>query len=325
MKTDIPVPLAGSRDAALCVRVPVLSSGLCPEPKVQTMPLSRRATVAGLAALALSSPRALAEDAGDLALLLTGLETDLGGRIGLACIRTGSDRRTLWRGDERFPMASTFKLLLAAATLARIDAGLEPGDRALPIGPGDPVGHSPVTAAHVGGSLTLTQLCAATVTDSDNGAANLLLASMDGPVGFTDWLRGTGDVVTRLDRIEPAMSEATPGDPRDTTSPAAMAATMQRLLLGPVLLPDRRAQLIGWMRDSQTGLTRIRAGLPEGWQAGDKTGTGGHGSVNDVAILFPPGQAPWILCLYLTGTTAPRAEAEAAMADITRRLASDIS
>ncbi|QYZ68306.1 class A beta-lactamase [Neotabrizicola shimadae] len=287
------------------------------------LPLSRRATLAGLATLALSPSRAGASGAGDLASLLSGHESALGGRIGLACLDTGTGRRTLWRAEERFPMASTFKLLLAAATLARIEAGIEPTDRALPVRAGDPVGHSPVTAAHVGGSLTLTQLCAATVTESDNGAANLLLDTMGGPACLTLWLRSTGDDVTRLDRNEPAMSEATPGDPRDTTTPEAMAATLQRLLLGPVLSPDRQAQLIGWMEASQTGLTRLRAGLPSGWRAGDKTGTGGHGSVNDVAILHPPGRAPWILCLYMTETTAPRPDAEAAMAAITRHLTSD--
>lgn len=328
MKTDIPVPNAGFRDAALCVRPPVLSSRLCcAEPKAPPMipPLSRRATLAGLATLALFPPRAGADSAGNLAAWLTDLESAVGGHIGLACLDTGSGRQTHWRADDRFPMASTFKLLLAAAILARIDAGQDSADRALPIGEKDPVGHSPVTSAHVGGTLSLTRLCAATVTDSDNGAANLLLAAMDGPAGLTAWLRATGDDVTRLDRIEPALNEGTPGDPRDTTTPAAMATTMQRLLLGSVLSSDSQARLIGWMQASRTGLARIRAGLPPGWRAGDKTGTGGHGSVNDVAILFPPGRAPWLLCLYLTGTTVPRAAAEAAMADITRRLTSDNS
>lgn len=286
------------------------------------MILSRRATLTGLA-IALAAPRAGAATPVP-ATLLAGLESGLGGRIGLACFDTGTGTQTLWRADERFPMASTFKLLLAAAILARIDSGKET-DRALPVREGDLVGHSPITSAHVGGTLTLTRLCAAAVTDSDNAAANLLLATMDGPAGLTHWLRDSGDAVTRLDRIEPALNQATPGDPRDTTTPAAMAATLQRLLLGPVLAPEARSRLAGWMEASRTGLSRLRAGLPPGWRAGDKTGTGGHGTVNDVAILWPPGRAPWMLCLFMTGTTAPRAEVEAAMAEIARHLTSDNS
>lgn len=280
--------------------------------------MTRRAALGLLAGLALAGP--LSADEPDLEDYLKGVEADVGGRLGLFCRDTGSGRLITYRADERFPMMSTFKLLLAGAVLARIDAGDEAADRQVPIHATDLTGHCPVTSAHVGGALGVEDLCAGAVRSSDNAAANLLLAGLGGPAGLTTWLHNTGDPITRLDRIEPDLNQGTPGDPRDTTTPAAMAATMERLLIGPILTPESRQRLTGWMEDSDTGLARLRAGLPGDWRAGDKTGTGGHGSVNDVAIVWPPGRAPWLVCLFMTQTTLPRPRVEAAQARIARRL-----
>ena len=146
--------------------------------------------------------------------------------------------------------------------------------------------------------------------------ANLMLASMDGPAGLTRYIRTLGDELTRLDRNEPTLNEATPGDPRDTTTPAAMLATMQRLTLGDVLSPGGRAQLLAWLRANRTGDARLRAGLPPGWQAGDRTGTGPNGTSNDVGLLWPPGGSPLLVAAYLTEGAADMATRDAALADV---------
>jgi beta-lactamase class A len=164
--------------------------------------------------------------------------------------------------------------------------------------------------------MTVGQLCEATMTLSDNTAANLLLRGLGGPAGLTAWLRGIGDDVTRLDRWETALNEARPGDPRDTTTPAAMLATMQRLTLGDVLLPTSRAQLLAWLRANRTGDARLRAGLPPGWQAGERTGTGPNGTSNDVGLVWPPGGAPLLVAAYLTEGAADIATRDAALADV---------
>jgi beta-lactamase class A len=137
------------------------------------------------------------------------------------------------------------------------------------------------------------------MVESDNGAANLMLAAIGGPAALTRFLRQTGDTVTRLDRTEPSLNEATPGDPRDTTTPLAMLGSAERLWLGPVLAPAGRAQLTTWAIECRTGLERLRAGLPKGWRAGDKTGTGDRGTYNDVAIFWPPGRKPVLITSYL--------------------------
>ena len=138
------------------------------------------------------------------------------------------------------------------------------------------------------GRLPVERLCAAIVTVSDNSAANLLLARIGGPAGFTRFFRRCGDTVTRLDRMEPELNSNLPGDPRDTTTPGAMVGLMRGLLLGDVLAAPSRARLIGWMEGATTGLERLRAGLPSGWRVGDKTGNGANGAANDVAIAWPP-------------------------------------
>ena len=247
------------------------------------------------------------------------LEKSSGGQLGVAALATSSGKSFAWRGDERFALCSTFKLLLAAAILQRIDRGQEQFGRRLTITKADLLPHSPVTERHIGrDAATVALLVQAIVEVSDNGAANLLLASVGGPPGLTKILRSWGDTVTRLDRIELALNQAIPGDPRDTTSPLAMLADLQRIALGNLLSPASRALLIGWMRNCQTGQARLRAGLPAGWSVGDKTGTNDHSTANDVAIAWPPGRAPILISCYLTGSTAPPARQDALHAAVAR-------
>ena len=250
-------------------------------------------------------------------------ESACGGRIGLAVHDTATGRRFSHRGAERFPMASTFKMLLVAAVLARVDRRRDRLDRAIPVRASDILHVSPVSKAHVGGTATVAELCEATIIYSDNSAANLLLPAVGGPAGLTAWLRAIGDGVTRLDRIEPLMSEAVPGDPRDTTTPDAIATTWERILLGTILIPASRALLTRWLVANTTGGTRLRAGLPKGWTIGDKTGTGGHGSVNDIAIVWPHRVAigPVFIASFVNGGTAPPDTMYKAHADLARAIA----
>ena len=281
-----------------------------------------------LTAAAMTAAPGLARPASlDLRAAVTAAEKATGGRVGLAVHDTVTGRRFSHRGGERFPMASTFKALLVAAVLARVDKGLDRLDRAIPVRASDILDVSPVSKAHVGGTASVAELCEATIIYSDNSAANLLLPAVGGPAGLTAWLRGIGDRVTRLDRIEPLMSEALPGDARDTTSPDAVAATWERLLTGTILSPARRALLTGWLVANTTGDTRLRAGLPRGWKVGEKTGAGGHGSVNDIAIVWPvrarPG--PLFIASFVNGGTAPSDALYKAHADLAAAIAASLS
>ena len=210
-------------------------------------------------------------------------------RLGIHAVHLGTGRQLSLNAGERFAMCSTFKWVLAGLILKACDADdLSLSDR-LPVAKDDLVSWSPRTEAQADGDMTIGALCDAAVTISDNTAANLLLTQIGGPRGFTERLRDLGDGVTRLDRWEPQLNSNTPGDVRDTTTPAAMTGLMRDFLFGDVLTADSRAQLRQWMIDVTTGLTRLRGGLPQGWVAGDKTGTSGNGAFNDVAFALPPG------------------------------------
>jgi beta-lactamase class A len=248
---------------------------------------------------------AVAVDLGDGGSLSI-FETSIGGRIGLFALDTGNGRTVSYRQAERFAMCSTFKWVLAAAVLARVDRGELTLDAPVSFGPANLVEHSPTTSAEVaGGAMTVEQLAKAAVTVSDNTAANLLLDRVGGPVGLTRFCRGCGDVVTRLDRYEPELNENELGDVRDTTSPRAMAGLLEAVLLGRTLAPESRHRLVAWMGACETGRARLRAGLPPRWAVGDKTGTGSHGACNDVAFAIPPGRAPILVAALLEGTAAP--------------------
>jgi beta-lactamase class A len=247
------------------------------------------------------------------------LERRAGGRIGVYALDTGNGRSVTYRAHERFPMCSTFKLLLAGTVLARVDARNEDLARVVGYGDRDMVAGSPVATAHLRlASMTIAELCAAAIEQSDNTAANLLLHSVLGPAGVTKFARKIGDSITRLDRNEPDVNTAIPGDPRDTTTPAAIAEDARKLLFGNVLSPRMRARLRTWLLASRTGKARLRAGFPPSWQAGDKTGTGSNGTANDVAIVWPPRRSPIVVAAYLTASAVAPAAQNAVLADAGR-------
>uniref|UniRef100_UPI0028B089C2 class A beta-lactamase n=1 Tax=Diaphorobacter nitroreducens TaxID=164759 RepID=UPI0028B089C2 len=244
------------------------------------------------------------------------VEQRVGGRLGVAVLDTGSDALATYRGDERFALCSTFKLLLAGQVLQRADQGLERLDARVRYGRHDLVEYSPRTEPHAGGAgMTVAELCEATMVLSDNSAANLLLRRQGGHAGLTAWLRTLGDAHTRLDRIEPALNDVPAGELRDTTTPRAMVHTVQKLVLGDALSGEARARLQGWLLGNLTGDKRLRAGMPAGWRIGEKTGTA-NGTSNDVGVVWPEGGAPAVVACYLTQCPAAPAQRDAAIAEV---------
>jgi len=238
---------------------------------------------------------------GALAAQLAKIETESGGRLGVAVLDTESGAMVGHRADERFPMCSTFKMLAAAAVLAKVDAGKEQLSRRIRVEQKDVLAYAPMAAKRLGADASLGELCDAAVTLSDNTAANLILEQLGGPSAVTQFARSLGDETTRLDRNEPDVNEATPGDPRDTSTPAAMANDLKLLIAGNALSPASRDQLTAWLVGCKTGNATLRAGLPKSWRVGDKTGAGEHGTRNDIAVIWPEGRKPLFVASYLTG------------------------
>jgi len=251
------------------------------------------------------------------------IETFSAGRLGVALLDTQTGERHSWRADERFPMCSTFKLTLAACVLSRVDQGIESLDRRIVVDKADLVTYSPIVEKRLGSpGMTLGELCEATVTWSDNGAANLIMKTLGGPSGVTAFFRKLGDQVSRLDRWEPELNSALPGDARDTTTPEAMVTTVQRIVLGSALSPSSRSQMTNWLLGNKVGDAKIRAGVPAGSRVADKTGGGSNGTNNDVGIVWVPGRAPLVLACYLTGTAAEQKVRDAVIANVARYVTS---
>jgi beta-lactamase class A len=287
--------------------------------------MNRREMVGGVAAtiatFGLLQTKTVKAAAPFLAEELSRIESGSGGRLGVAILDTGTQRHAEHRAAELFPMCSTFKLLAAAAVLKRCENGQDQLQRRIKFQASDLVTYSPVTKDHAGGDgMTLAELCAAALNYSDNTAANLLLASLGGPQALTAYARSIGDPVTRLDRIEPDLNEAVPGDPRDTTTPAAMLQNLHTLLFGEVLSAASKDQLTTWLLGNRTGDARLRAGLPPGWRCGDKTGSGERGSTNDIGVIWPPQGAPVLVTVYLTETTAASEARNSTIADVARAI-----
>ncbi|MDR8030252.1 PenA family class A beta-lactamase [Burkholderia cenocepacia] len=255
------------------------------------------------------------------ATTLADLERDAGGRLGVCAIDTASGRVIEHRAGERFPFCSTFKAMLSAAVLAQ--SVERPGllQQRVTYTKADLVNYSPVSEKHVGSGMTVAALCEAAIQYSDNSAANLLMKLIGGPSAVTAYARSIGDDAFRLDRWETELNTALPGDPRDTTTPAAMAASLRVLTLGDALPAAQRAQLVAWLRGNKVGDKRIRAGVPAGWVVGDKTGTGDYGTTNDAGVIWPTSRAPIVLAAYYTQTRADARAKDDMIASVARVVA----
>ncbi len=226
---------------------------------------------------------------------LTALEKRLDARLGVYAFDTGSGKSISHRSDERFAFCSTFKGLAAAAVvhgnpLSHLEELVRYEERNL-------MKSSMITKKHVRTGMTIRQLCDAAIRYSDGTAGNLLLRELGGPKKLTAYVRTLGDAVTRMDRIEPNIVSAVPGDPRDTSSPRALGGDYHKIVLGDALEPDKRAVLRDLLERNTTGAARIKAVLPQGWKIANKTGTGDYGTLNDIAVVWPPKSAPLVISI----------------------------
>jgi beta-lactamase class A len=282
---------------------------------------TRREVIIGAGALAMAGCQT-AMAPSTLTDRIAAMETRLGGgRLGLAASNTETGETIEYRSGERFGMASTFKLGLAAMILTRAEQGTLSLRDPISLKGVEILDNSPVTAARAAdGEIRIGELCQAIIQVSDNTGANLLLDRIGGPAGLTAFLRANGDPDTRLDRKELDLNYTSPGDPRDTTTPGAMLRTAQHFLVGTGLKPDWRDMLTRWLEGTTTGLGMLRRNLPPGWRAGDKTGRGANGNVNDIAIVWPPSRKPILIAAYSREGKADTAAREAVHAEIGRMI-----
>ncbi len=287
--------------------------------------IDRRGALALITAAALAGCAAAREQGGsDFGRDLAAIEAKAQGRLGACVVDTATGRRFGWREAERFAHCSSFKLSLAAMVLRGGRRGSWQLAERLRWSQAELLPNSPVTGARVAAGLTLEELAHGTLVTSDNTAANLLLRRLGGPQALTGFWRETGDGVSRLDHYEPELNVVLPGSEANTTTPAAMAATVAALVTGEVLDPRDRATLVRWMAEVETGKRRLRAGFPGDWLAGDKTGTGTDPRSTtyvDLAYGGPPGRAPLIVAAYFQPKVHAEGidpAAEAVLADVGR-------
>ncbi len=244
------------------------------------------------------------------------IERRFSARLGVYAIDTGTGRLITHRADERFAHASTFKALLAAVVLRRLpDTDRR---RVVKYTEADLLEYAPITSKHVATGMSIDALIDAAVRYSDNTAANLLLDEIGGPQGLQRQLRAIKDRTTNADRNEPALNEATPGDTRDTSTPRALGTDLRAFVLGDLLPPARRQKLTDLLIGNTTGGPYIRAGVPAGWKVGDKTGSGGYGTRNDIAVVWPPTGSPLVIAIQSDRGVADAPSADALIAEATK-------
>ncbi|RXA95470.1 MULTISPECIES: class A beta-lactamase [Yersinia] len=256
---------------------------------------------------------------------LAELERKSNGLLGIAMINTANGRKIQYRGTQRFPFCSTFKFMLAAAVLGQSQSQPNLLNKHIKYHESDLLSYAPITRKNLAQGMSVSELCAATIQYSDNTAANLLIKELGGIAAVNEFARSIGDHTFRLDRLEPDLNTALPNDPRDTTTPAAMAASLNKLVLGDALPAAQREQLAIWLKGNTTGGETIRAGAPADWIVGDKTGGGDYGTTNDIAVLWPPTGAPIILVIYFTQREKDAKPRRDVLAEATKMVLSHLS
>ncbi|MDN3260155.1 class A beta-lactamase [Streptomyces sp. CSDS2] len=290
------------------------TGGPAPLPRRRLLRTGLGLTGAAMAATALSAPAASARNGRSEPAGLTELaelERRYGARLGVYARNVRTGRTLAHRAGERFAMCSTFKAFAAAAVL-RDHGDRAPLDRVVYYPPRDILPNSPRTEENLATGMTVAGLCAAAIQYSDNAAGNLLLRELGGPAGLTRFLRSLGDTVSRLDRWEPELNTAIPGDVRDTTTPEAIAGSLERLTLGRALRKADRERFTGWLKGNTTSAERFRKGLPPAWVVADKTGTGDYATANDIGVAWTTRGTPVVLAV-LSDKSAPDAPVDQAL------------
>lgn len=253
------------------------------------------------------------------------LEVSSGGRIGVSAINTGNNQRIQYRAEERFPFCSTGKVLVVSTILKKSMSDKQLLKSKIFYKQKDLMTYSPITKNNLSKGMTVAGLCDATIRYSDNVACNLLIKKLGGLNEVNQFAQSVGDKAFRLDRLEPELNSAIPGDLRDTTTPLAMSEDLQKIIFGKTLMAPERELLLQWLRYNTTGDKRIRAGVPSGWSVSDKTGTGYYGTTNDIGVIWPPKCPPIIVAIYYTQNKKNDLPRDDVIAKVTRILVNSFS
>lgn len=255
------------------------------------------------------------------------LEKEANGRLGVYAINTANHQKLEYRADERFPFCSTSKVIVVSAMLKKSEKNPELLQKKIMYTSQDieKSGYIPITEKSLDQGMTIAELGKAAIEYSDSGAMNLLINQLGGLEPVNEYAKSIGDPAFRIDRFEPDINSAIPGDHRDTTTPTAMGASLQKLTLGDALQSPQRELLLDWLKNNTTGNFKIRAGVPKNWIVGDKTGGGKYNTANDIAIVWPPHCAPIVMVVYFTGHQSDGTDQSNVLAETARLIISEFA
>jgi beta-lactamase class A len=226
------------------------------------------------------------------------------GRIGVAAIDLSTGKTVSVLGNQRFPLASTSKVAIAATFLEGVDQGRWNLDDKFPL---------MLSPTREGQSISGRQLIELAITRSSNTAADGLLKIVGGPKAVDNWVRRAGIADFSLDRYistlvsdDGAIDPASQIDNRDSATPLAMVSLIKGLYDGRWLSASSRDVLLGAMARCKTGPTRIKGQMPAGVTVAHKTGSL-YNTSSDIGIVTGPDGHAIALAIYVTGGKNDRA------------------
>ena len=249
------------------------------------------------------------------------------GRIGVFAMDLQSGETVSVLGDQRFPMASTSKIAIAATFLEGVDQGRWSLTSEFPLlhPTRSAKFSSSVAPVRTGDYLSAIELIDLMITRSSNPATDALLRVVGGPQAVNDWMRRAGideftlsrDIAT-LVRDDGEYDPATIIDPRDSATPRAMVQLMSGIWQGRWLSDSSRRVIISAMERCRTGTRRIPARMPSYVTVAHKTGSLNNTS-SDIGMITGPDGRTIAVAIYVTGQGA-RGNREARIAEIAKEV-----
>lgn len=226
------------------------------------------------------------------------IEKDNNTTVGVYGINTENGKKVQHNANERFAFASTFKAIASGVLLNNYsDKDL---NKKIAINEADIVEYSPVTENYRGKQMTLKDLIKASMLQSDNTANNKIMEELGGVKAFKHELKQLGDNISNPQRLEPELNLYDPNSTADTTTPRAAAQTLNTILTSDQISDGNLDLLKQVMIENETGDSLIKAGVPDNYIVGDKSGQGlTYATRNDLAFIYPDKhKKPIILAIY---------------------------
>ena len=250
--------------------------------------------------------------------------------VGVSIIGNNGKDKISVNGEKHFPMQSVFKFHIGLFMLSEIDKGKFSLDQKIEIQKKDllPDLYSPIRDKYPdGATLTISEILEYTISASDNVGCEVLLRLLSGAVAVENYFvkNKFKDVAIKFNEEQQQANWDLQF--QNWTTPKAANKVLEAFYSNKKKLLSQKSYDFMWkvMRETETGVNRLKGQLPEYTAVAHKTGssgankqTGVTAAVNDIGIVFLPKGQHFFISVFVTDSKEDAATNEKIIADIAK-------